>query len=150
DLYYRLNVISVTLPPLRQRPGDLLALAGHFLEFFGRQIGRKYSGFDENAHERLLAHDWPGNVRELRNVIERAAILGTGDKITEVDLFEAGSIGQSGVQVGALISVEQLEREHIQRVLATVGSQEAAARILGIDPATLYRKRKRWERASHA
>jgi NtrC-family two-component system response regulator AlgB len=151
DLYYRLNVISVTLPPLRQRPGDLLRLAEHFLDFFSAQIGRKFHGFDDEARQRLLAHEWRGNVRELRNVIERAAILGQHEKITGADLFEAGdSTPHSGVQVGALVSVEQLEREHIQLVLASVGSQEAAARILGIDPATLYRKRKKWERAAHA
>jgi NtrC-family two-component system response regulator AlgB len=151
DLYYRLNVISVTLPPLRRRSGDLLRLAEHFLDFFCRQIGRKYHGFDEEARRHLLTHDWPGNIRELRNVIERAAILGQDEKVTAADLFEtAGTAALSGVQVGALVSVEQLEREHIERVLASVGSQEAAARILGIDPATLYRKRKKWERAAHA
>lgn len=150
DLFYRLNVISVTLPPLRQRPGDLLRMARHFLDFFCRQIGRKCDGFDEAARRHLLSHGWPGNVRELRNVIERAAILGQQEMITTADLFDGGATQQSGVQVGALISVEQLEREHIQRVLAAVGSQEAAARILGIDPATLYRKRKRWERSAHA
>jgi NtrC-family two-component system response regulator AlgB len=152
DLYYRLNVISVTLPPLRQRPGDLLKLADHFLQFFCRQVGRRCEGFDEGARRRLLSHGWPGNIRELRNVIERAAILGQGGKITASDLFESPGHGQqsAGIQVGAFVSVEQLEREHIQRVLASVGSQEAAARILGIDPATLYRKRKKWERASHA
>jgi NtrC-family two-component system response regulator AlgB len=153
DLYHRLNTISVTMPPLRQRPGDLLRLARHFLEFFARQIGREIEGFTPDAKARLLGHSWPGNVRELRNVIEHATILSRGGLLTAADLFDldgAGASHASGAQVGALVSIEQLEREHIERVLAVAGSQEAAARILGIDPATLYRKRKKWERASNA
>ena len=153
DLYYRLNVISVTMPPLRQRPGDVLRLAGHFLGFFARQIGRQLDGFDEEARNRLLTHSWPGNVRELRNIIERAAILCSAPRLTSSDLFEIGAPVDphpGGAQVGALVTIEQLEREHIERVLAVTGSQEAAARILGIDPATLYRKRKKWEQNVHA
>ncbi len=153
DLYYRLNVISVTMPPLRQRPGDLLRLADHFLDFFSRQIGRKLGGFDASARERLLAHAWPGNVRELRNVIERSAILSNGENLTALDLGEFkgdDQAGESGMMPGSLISIEKLEREHIERVLAITRSQEAASRILGIDPATLYRKRKKWQQSSDA
>ena len=154
DLYYRLNVISVTMPPLRQRHGDLLRLADHFLAFFARQIGSKVDGFDDSAREHLLTHSWPGNVRELRNIIERATILSRGTKLTASDLFDTTAANASkaaaGMHAGALISIEQLERSHIERVLAASTSQEAAARILGIDPATLYRKRKRWEQDSHA
>jgi NtrC-family two-component system response regulator AlgB len=156
DLYYRLNVIAVTMPPLRQRPGDLLHLADHFLAFFAQQIGRHFEGFTGDARARLQSHPWPGNLRELRNVIERAAILSAGPEITAEDLFESragsGANGESdtATQVGDLVSLERLEREHIERVLAVAGSQEAAARILEIDPATLYRKRKKWERDDHA
>jgi two-component system, NtrC family, response regulator AlgB len=153
DLYYRLNVISVTLPPLRRRQRDLVPLSTHFLQFFARQLGRTIEGFDDSAVAKIVSHPWPGNMRELRNVIERAAILSTGKKITETDLFEHTGPRDSeltDMHVGALVSIEKLERMHIERVLAVTGNQEAAARILGIDPATLYRKRKRWERSAHA
>lgn len=151
DLYYRLNVISVTMPPLRQRPDDLLRLANHFLEFFARQIGRKLDGLDDGARERLLTHNWPGNVRELRNVIERAVILGGGEKLTSADFPDDRQVnGSGGLVPGALLSIEKLERLHIERVLAITRNQEAASRILGIDPATLYRKRKKWRESGNA
>jgi NtrC-family two-component system response regulator AlgB len=153
DLYYRLNVISVTMPPLRQRPSDLLRLADHFLTFFARQVGNQVDGFDDESRKRLLSHPWPGNVRELRNVIERAVILARGGKLRTTDLFETGTAAAPaapGLHVGALVSIEQIERSHIERVLEIADSQESAARILGIDPATLYRKRKKWERSGHA
>jgi NtrC-family two-component system response regulator AlgB len=149
DLFYRLNVIAVTLPPLRTRPADLLAHAERFLEFSARQIGRRIEGFAPDARERLLAHPWRGNLRELRNVIERAAILSRGTRITAADLFDSAP-GDSRARIGGLVSLETLEREHIERVLEISESQEAAARVLGIDPATLYRKRKRWRAQSHA
>jgi NtrC-family two-component system response regulator AlgB len=148
-LFYRLNVIAVTLPPLRTRPSDLLAHAERFLEFSGRQIGRLIGGFAPDARERLLAHPWRGNLRELRNVIERAAILSRGERITAADLFDSAP-SDSRARIGGLVSLEALEREHIERVLEISESQEAAARVLGIDPATLYRKRKRWRAQSHA
>jgi len=151
DLFYRLNVISVTLPPLRSRPGDLMRLANHFLQFFAGQIGRGVTGFDASARERILSYSWPGNVRGLRNVIERAVILGHGSQLEASDLFDSTQPSSPvGAQVGAMIPLDQLEREHIGRVLEVAESQEAAARILGIDPATLYRKRKKWERQSDA
>jgi NtrC-family two-component system response regulator AlgB len=149
DLFYRLNVIAVTLPPLRTRPADLLAHAERFLEFSARQIGRRIEGFAPDARERLLAHPWRGNLRELRNVIERAAILSRGTRITATDLFDSAP-GDSRACIGGLVSLETLEREHIERVLEISESQEAAARVLGIDPATLYRKRKRWRIQPHA
>ena len=151
DLYYRLNVISVTMPPLRQRPADVVNLATRFLRFFARQTGRRVEGFTEDAREWLLTHRWPGNLRELRNVIERAAILSTGPEISALDLREPGAKPvQEDISVGSLISLARLEREHIERVMRATVTQEEAARVLEIDPATLYRKRKRWEAASHA
>ena len=150
DLFYRLNVVSVTIPPLRQRPVDVLRLAEHFLAFFGRQIGVRVESFDPAARDRLLAHSWPGNVRELRNFVERAVILGR-TPLSDVDPFEVlgeSSAPPSAVRVGAPVRIEALERLHIERVLEFTETQEAAARILGIDPATLYRKRKKWERES--
>ncbi len=152
DLFYRLNVIAVTMPPLRQRPADLARLAAHYVDFFARQIGRKLEGFDAEAQRRLLSHAWPGNLRELRNVIERAAILCSGPRLTPHDLFEPTAVPTDGddLRVGGMISLDRLERGHIERVLTATGSQEAAARVLEIDPATLYRKRKKWERDDHA
>jgi NtrC-family two-component system response regulator AlgB len=153
DLYYRLNVISVTMPPLRARREDLVRIAAEYLEFFARQVGRKFKGFSEDAHAVLLRHGWPGNLRELRNSIERAVILARGDKIEACDLPKPtraeevvnGSNGGGDLVVGAEISLETLERAHIERVLEWAPNLQDAAEILGIDKATLYRKRKRFE-----
>lgn len=144
DLYYRLDVISVTIPPLRERPRDLENLAGSFLQFFGRQLGRTRLSFSEGAMQKLNAHPWRGNLRELRNTIERAAILALTDEIGEEFLPDASADGQmTEVVVGADITLDQLEEVHIRRILERAPSLDAAAKTLGIDPATLYRKRKR-------
>ena len=144
DLYYRLDVISVTIPPLRERPRDLENLAGSFLQFFGRQLGRTRLSFSEGAMRKLNAHPWRGNLRELRNTIERAAILALTDEIGEEFLPDASADGQmTEVVVGADITLDQLEEVHIRRILERAPSLDAAAKTLGIDPATLYRKRKR-------
>jgi len=144
DLYYRLDVISVTIPPLRERPRDLENLAGSFLQFFGRQLGRTRLSFSEGAMRKLNAHPWRGNLRELRNTIERAAILALTDEIGEEFLPDASADGQmTEVVVGADITLDQLEEVHIRRILERAASLDAAAKTLGIDPATLYRKRKR-------
>ena len=150
DLYYRLNVISVTMPPLRARPNDLLEHAEQFREFFATQFGRKVKRFAPDALAALRANSWPGNVRELRNAIERAVILAVGSEIRGCDLPDpsAGSVsedGSGGLQVGSHVSLEELEKEHIRRILGTTSSLQEAASILGIDAATLYRKRKRYE-----
>ena len=145
DLFYRLNVIEVTLPPLSERRSDVLPLAEHLLRFFVRQSGKDISGFTDEAQEAIHRHAWPGNIRELRNAIERATILATGSTIGLADLPSA--IGQSsaaGITVGAPVSLEQLESEHIRRILQSSDSVEAAATVLGIDPSTLWRKRKRY------
>jgi NtrC-family two-component system response regulator AlgB len=145
DLLYRLNVIEVTLPPLRQRPGDILPLAGHLLRFFAQQSGKVLTGFTDEARKLLQSHSWPGNVRELRNAVERGVILASSEQVGPADL--PGQVGstRTGIEVGGRVSLEQLEIEHIRRVLASAGTIEEAAAILGIDPATLYRKRKRHE-----
>jgi NtrC-family two-component system response regulator AlgB len=153
DLFYRLNVISSVMPPLRERPEDLVPYAEKFLKFFAGEFGRKVRGFSADALRALRSHPWPGNVRELRNAIERAVILAEGDQITPHDLPEAGgahpgtSAGANaqGVQVGARVSLEELEREHIQRIIASTSSLDEAAKVLDIDSATLYRKRKRYQ-----
>jgi len=145
DLLYRLNVIEVTIPPLRERVEDVSRLARTFLSFFARQMGRAVPELSARAEEMLLAYDWPGNVRELRNVIERALILWPA-QILEPAAFPdriSGSIAR-GFRLGDDVSLEAIEREHIERVLARAPSLEAAARTLGIDESTLRRKRKRF------
>jgi NtrC-family two-component system response regulator AlgB len=146
DLLYRLNVIEVRLPPLRQRPADVPPLAGHLLRFFARQTGKAVSGFTAEASEALRRHGWPGNLRELRNAVERGVILATGGEVGLADL--PAPVGRPPasvkVEVGGAVTLDQLEREHVRLVLAHSGSLEEAARTLGINPSTLYRKRKHY------
>jgi NtrC-family two-component system response regulator AlgB len=145
DLLYRLNVIEVTLPPLRQRPADVLLLADHLLEFFARAAGKALTGFTDEARTALGHYPWPGNVRELRNAVERGAILAAGPLVGLADLpMRIGLPARTGVEVGGRVTLEQLEAEHIRRILAVTPTVEEAAAVLGIDPSTLYRKRKRY------
>jgi NtrC-family two-component system response regulator AlgB len=145
DLLYRLNVVEITLPPLRRR-SDLLDLADHLLGFFAHQTGRRLTGFTAGARTALARHPWPGNLRELRNAIERAAILAAGPVVDLADLPDritsAPTAAAGPVEVGGPLTLEQLEVEHLRRVLARAPSLDAAARTLGVDPSTLYRKRK--------
>ncbi len=145
DLYYRLDVISVTIPPLRDRPQDLERLTEGFLQFFSNQLGRPALAFSWDAKRRLAQYRWPGNIRELRNTIERAAILAGANEIgteylpkTEVHVDEPPDF-----PIGSDITLDALEEAHIRKILERVPSLEGAAKTLGIDPATLYRKRKR-------
>ncbi|HWG41789.1 MAG TPA: sigma-54 dependent transcriptional regulator [Gemmataceae bacterium] len=145
DLFYRLNVIDIELPPLRQRPHDILPLAKHLLRFFARQTGKILHSFTPEAEAALLRHQWPGNIRELRNAIERGVILATTSTLDRVHL--PGQVGNSPparVEIGGEVTLDTLEAEHIRRVLAASASLEDAAATLGIDPSTLYRKRKRY------
>jgi two-component system, NtrC family, response regulator AlgB len=145
DLYYRLNVITIEMPPLRQRALDLPALAQLHLKLFAKQSGRPIKEFTPAALAALKRYSWPGNLRELRNVIERAVILAPGDKIDVNDFPDTLRGSQpSGAIIGNRVSLEELEREHIMRVIEIADSMDEAAQILGIDPATLYRKRKRY------
>ena len=144
DLFYRLNVISVEVPALRRRPQDIPRLARKFLSFFTRQLSRQPGGFTLEAMNCLQRYSWPGNIRELRNVIERAAILSRGPKVDLDDLPESLRRAEPvDVRPGAMVTLDELERQHISKVLEQAESMESAARTLGIDPATLYRKRKR-------
>jgi NtrC-family two-component system response regulator AlgB len=146
DLFYRLNVIEVTVPPLRKRPADILPLAEHLLRFFARQSGKlggAVAGFTDEAREALRRHSWPGNVRELRNAVERGVILATGERVGLADLpTQIGSPPRPGIEVGSRVSLEELEVEHIRRILASTSTIEEAAHVLDINPSTLYRKRK--------
>lgn len=147
DLLYRLNVVEMTLPPLRKR-SDVADLADHLLDFFARQVGRRLTGYTPEARAALGRHTWPGNLRELRNAVERAAILAEGPEIGLADLPERIIPRADGpdraVEVGRPVSLEQLEAEHIRRILLATPGRDEAARILGIDPSTLYRKRKQY------
>jgi NtrC-family two-component system response regulator AlgB len=144
DLYYRLNVISIRMPSLRERPGDLPRIAQEWLRFFGQQVGKELASFTPAALQALQTYSWPGNLRELRNVIERSTILAEKKEIDLSDLPEnLHRPSSSGVNVGSKASLDELEAEHIRRIIASSGSLGEAAQILGIDPATLYRKRKR-------
>jgi NtrC-family two-component system response regulator AlgB len=145
DLLYRLNVIEITLPPLRQRPGDIVSLAEHLLRFFSSRERRAITGFTEQACNALKNYPWPGNLRELRNAVERAVIIAAGPQVGLADLpapVQAPSRG--GLEVGGFVTLTELEAEHIRRILASTVTLEQAATILGIDPSTLYRKRKRY------
>ena len=148
DLYYRLNVISLRLPALRERPADLPRIARGYLRFFSRQCGKQIEAFSMAAEQAILSYAWPGNLRELRNVIERAVILAGTNRIELDDLPENMSPkvpvdGAGSLVAGARVSLEELENQHLRRILAQTASLEEAAQILGIDPATLYRKRKK-------
>jgi NtrC-family two-component system response regulator AlgB len=145
DLLYRLNVIEVTVPPLRERREDVVALARHFIAFFARQGGRPAPELAPDAQEALLRYEWPGNVRELRNAMERAVVLMEGRVIEAAALpRKVVDAAPPGPALGGDASLDDVEREHIQRVLLRAPSLEHAAEILGIDPSTLWRKRKRY------
>jgi len=150
-LYFRLNVITAEMPPLRQRPGDLVRFAEHYFKHFAALCGRRLEGFSEEASAAIRAYSWPGNLRELRNAIERAVIMAKGSKISAGDLpaelrgqTVTGANGNgASPQVGSLVSMEQLEEAHLRKVLDRTANLAEAAQILGIDQATLYRKRKK-------
>ena len=155
DLFYRLNVVSLKLPPLRERREDMPRLIDHFLELYRRRFNRPGLNLSPNARERLLNYEWPGNVRELKNCLERAAALSPTDAI-EVDQIlggdehrlSAGAAAEAAVPAEKCLPVtlEELEREHILRVLKeSEGNRERAAAILGISSRTLYRKLREYE-----
>jgi NtrC-family two-component system response regulator AlgB len=146
DLLYRLNVVELTLPPLRERREDVPDLARHFLRFFAREAGRPQLRFSPATEVTLAAHDWPGNVRELRNAVERAVVLSPGPSIEPSALPGriAPASGQTP-QVGGNFTLDEIERAQIEAVVAHAPSLEEAARILGIDSSTLWRKRKKYE-----
>lgn len=142
DLLYRLNVITLTLPPLRERADDILDLAERFLARFVKDYARPARGFSDEVRAALLDYPWPGNIRELRNVIERASIICAEERVQLNHLGLNTGASNDTPRVGAELSLEQLEKAHIAAVLATSETLEQAARTLGIDASTLYRKRK--------
>jgi two-component system, NtrC family, response regulator AlgB len=144
DLLYRLNVIQIEIPPLRARRDDIVPMAERMLAFFTRERNHKVLGFTTEAAVMLRTYSWPGNVRELRNVIERCAILATGDWIGP-ELLPTRTEGvESDTAIGSRMSLEQLEEMHIRRVLASTKSLDEACAVLGINAATLWRRRKQY------
>lgn len=152
DLYYRVNVVGIAVPPLRERPGDVPLLSQHFVERHAERFTKDIRGLDPAALEKLVAYEWPGNVRELENCMERAVAMTRGDRVTLDDLpervrsFRPEHLVVVPDDVDQLASLEELERRYIFHVLKLVeGNKSQAARILGLDRRTLYRKLERFE-----
>jgi len=157
DLYYRINVVRVPVPPLRARGNDVLLLAQTFIERFALQNAKRVIGLSSPAAEKLLAYEWPGNVRQLQNCMERAVALTQFEQITVDDLPENVRNYRSSRLVVAtedpseLLTMEEVERRYILKVLQTVGGNKTlAAQVLGFDRRTLYRKLERYGAAEGA
>jgi DNA-binding NtrC family response regulator len=146
DLYYRLNVIKISIPPLRQRREDIEPLAEYFLRKYEGKIGKRFKGFSAEAMETLIRYDWPGNVRELENVIERASILSDSEAIGREDLSISSHSAHAGaVDEHPLPPLQEMERDYILKLLEQAGgNQTKASRLLGIDRKTLYLKMKKY------
>lgn len=146
DLYYRLNVIALRVPSLRERPEDIPLLARHFLHRFAERNRKTYRGFSPRVMDLMLHYDWPGNVRELENVVERAVILSPGEFVTENDLpASLRGAEKSGTVTAGGQSLEDAEREAIARTLEQVGNNKSeAARVLGVTRVTLRSKMKKF------
>ena len=136
DLFYRLNVIEVTVPPLRERPADILPLAEHLLRFFARQNGKHIAGFGEVVRQAICSYSWPGNIRELRNAVERAAILASDDLIAPGNLPAQVIRGERAAAASPdTMTLDQIEAEHIRRILAHAATIEEAAKRSASTPA---------------
>ncbi len=147
DLYYRLSVVEVTLPALRERPEDIMRLADHFVEFFAKSARRPVPELTPAAVQALTRYNWPGNIRELRNAVERAIVLSPGRALEPQDFPERIAMsGESHPHLGGNFTLEQIEDEHIRRVSSRTATLQEAAAILGVDASTLWRRRKRKER----
>ncbi len=148
DLFYRLNVLKVELPPLRQRGEDIPLLARHFLRIFAEKCGKPKMSFDDGVLKLFEAYHWPGNVRELKNVVERMVVMSSDDVLTPKDVpleLRGGAPGPVGDSPPADASLAEVERAHVLRVLETVGgNKKKAAEILGIDRSTLYAKLRQY------
>jgi NtrC-family two-component system response regulator AlgB len=142
DLYYRLNVVQIDMPSLADRPTDIELLAENTLAFFNSENNKTIHGFTDEVLCIFREYPWPGNIRELRNVIERAVILCNSDMIGMELLPEPMAAKKTPLRLGDPVSLETIEEQHIRRILAETSSLQEAADILGIDQATLWRKRK--------
>ena len=142
DLYYRLNVISFSMPPLRNRKADIPLLSHHFLKRFARETNASMEGISQKAMDVMMRYDWPGNVRELENAVERAVVVGKGKNMVPEDLpmFRAEYMSST-----ANLSLKEVERAHVKQILADHDwNISKAAAILGIDRSTLYTKIRRY------
>lgn len=156
DLYFRLRVVEIAVPPLRKRQEDIGLLAEHFLERFAREVGRRIEGFTPAAIEAMRGYHWPGNIRELRNCVERAVVLAPADRIDTSDLALStlAAAGDTGKMSPVLSRFEpetlaEVERRHVLATLeSTGGNKTKAARLLGIERSTLDRKLARWAKAN--
>jgi len=146
DLYYRLNVISLMLPPLRERPEDIAPLAQSFLARYVKAYRRPASRFSDEAMQVLKKYIWPGNVRELQNVVERVSIICDVPEVQPSHLGIGDTTGDRATRprAGDHLSISELERAHITALIANADSLDEAAKLLGIDVSTLYRKRKQY------
>ena len=151
DLFYRINVVRIPVPPLRSRGNDILLLAQRFLEKFAARSGKPIKGISSAAADRLLSYDWAGNVRELENCMERAVALTRFEEVTVDDLpdnvrdYKSSNLVVAGDDPAQLLPLKELERRYIHRVLkACGGNKSEAARVLGLDRRTLYRKLERY------
>ncbi|WP_224372256.1 sigma-54-dependent transcriptional regulator [Hyalangium versicolor] len=151
DLYFRLNVIQVDLPPLRARGADVLVLAQHFLRHFATRASKDVKGLSPEVAKALSGYSWPGNVRELQNCIERAVALTRSEQLLPDDLperirtFQPSHVVVAGDDPSELVPMEEVERRYISRVMQAVGGNKTmAARVLGLDRTTLYRKLERY------
>jgi Nif-specific regulatory protein len=156
DLYFRLKVVEILVPPLRKRPEDIEPLARHYLQRFATEAGRRVRDFTPEALDALRSYHWPGNIRELRNVVERAVVLSTDEMIDadELALSQLSSPGETGRRTGERTSpfvpltLDEMEQRHVQATLAAVGGNKTkAATMLGIERSTLDRKLARWAKA---
>jgi two-component system response regulator HydG len=152
DLLFRINVIQVSVPPLRTRGNHVLLLAQHFIDQLATRLDRPVTGLTSAAADKLMRYGWPGNVRELRNCIERAVTLTEHDRIVVEDLpervrdYRRSELSFDSSDGSELPSMDEVEKRYIERVLREVGGNKAqAARILGYDRKRLYRKLKRYE-----
>ncbi len=150
DLFYRLNVVTLVMPALRERSEDLRDLASGFLLRFAGEFGREARDFDKAAWKHIEGHDWPGNIRELQNFIEREVLMSEGRLIKLTNSARQAnhandSQRSEGIMLGDKLSVKEVELEHIKRVIENSETLSEAATVLGIDPTTLYRKRKEIE-----
>jgi DNA-binding NtrC family response regulator len=151
DLFFRINVVRLDVPPLRARGGDILLLAQHFLQDIAARSGKPVKGFSPSVAEKLLAYRWPGNVRELRNAMERAVALTRFEELAVEDLpetvrdYKPSHMVLGGDSSGELLPLEEVERRYVQHVLELVGGNKStAARVLGLGRRTLYRKIEQW------
>lgn len=143
DLYYRLRVVELRLPPLRERPEDIPVLVRYFLQHLGRKLGKGEMRLSRDAWQLFLRYDFPGNVRELEHLVEASLALASGDEVTAEDVLLA--MGSTAGKLAATGTLEEVVREHVLRTLERFGGRrKEAAKALGVDRTTLYRMLKRW------